>query len=242
MPIVIDTDINEEKGADSDDAFALVYAARMMDVAAITISPCEDAQKRASFVRRLLTLAGKKDISIFTDIPVWPVQQDCTICALGPMTNVSWMINTSGKEMIGRIILTASLIASPVKDVYLIDGHNMRCDREAMVAVEKSNIPMDFVGKDVREQTRLTRADCVELEATGTELGKLLATVHRNWLDCWNADDSGMHDQLTVASHLIADYVKWKEVGWRRRVLQSVDSAAFKRHFMQEIFNACYGR
>lgn len=159
---------------------------------------------------------------------------EVTLVAVGPLTNVALALRLH-RDFAGS--LKALVIMGGV-----FDGHTHRAgmpgefnvwsDPEAAQIVLTSGVTARWVGLDVTQQVRVTRAEALELESSGRPFASFAGTYTAAWIDHLNADhlnvetlnadtlnaDQGrsddscaMHDPLAVAAVTHPELLTFRE-------------------------------
>jgi purine nucleosidase len=116
------------------------------------------------------------------------------LLAIGPLTSVAVALE-QGLEVPGITLMGGDWSDPSVAE------HNLASDHVAATRVLESGLPVTVVGIDVTRQVRFAEAEIARFEACG-ELGRILATEMRAWMDRWDEDFEVPHDPLTALAML----------------------------------------
>lgn len=228
MNLVIDTDI----GTDVDDAFALVYALRLADVKAITVSQGNSMirAKIAKKLERMLNvdvpitagLSGTIDATTkyWTGIEEKALtdeekkeefiskdfpyyNKESRLVCIAPMSNIAHQLFTfTGIKNVNGIYIMGSHDGS----------QNFKADLAAARKVMEEEWQNRYlITKETSQKVAFSRDELTIFK--GSKLGNFLYDSAIRWLDFANKKESIMYDVLAVSAAMGEDYVKFEKKG-----------------------------
>jgi purine nucleosidase len=135
---------------------------------------------------------------------------EITIVAIGPLTNVAaaLLLEPRLAANVAEIVIMGGIFFGTRLDRRAPGEFNVSVDPEAAAAVLRSGAPLRWVGLDVTERVRLTRAHAERMRSSGTGFAPFAGEATLAWIehshrlhpgDPEAADSCAMHDPLAVA-------------------------------------------
>jgi inosine-uridine nucleoside N-ribohydrolase len=146
---------------------------------------------------------------------------ELTIVAIGPLTNVALAlaIEPAVAQRVDEIVVMGGVFLGHTNLSVMPGEFNTWADPVATAMVLASGAPLRFVGLDVTEQVRLTRADAAMLAGSGRDFGAFAGECAEQWISHKASTNPGesraqescaMHDPLAVATVTRPDLVSWR--------------------------------
>jgi purine nucleosidase len=146
---------------------------------------------------------------------------ELTLVAIGPLTNIALalMLEPRIAGAVAGIVVMGGVYLEPTNVSSMPGEYNFWCDPDAASIVLASGAPLRFVGLDVTQQVRLSRADTAAMAATGKQFAPFAAACADGWIDHQERvklrderehGSCALHDPLAVAVVTHPDLVTWQ--------------------------------
>jgi len=146
---------------------------------------------------------------------------EITIVAIGPLTNIAaaMLLEPALASTVREIVIMGGIFLSQTFQSSMPGEFNVWVDPEAAHAVLHSGAKLRWVGLDVTNQVRLTRAHAAQMSASSGAFSSFAGEYTTGWIDHQHArnpgdpshaDSCAMHDPLAVAVVTHPDLVTWR--------------------------------
>jgi inosine-uridine nucleoside N-ribohydrolase len=157
-----------------------------------------------------------------------------TLVPTGPLTNIALLLERTGGDNVGRIVLMGGSIAEG--NITPAAEFNIWADPEAAQRVFRSGLDVTMIGLDVTHQALLTPPIAQRLRATGktgTFVAELVEFFSRYHRETYGWDGAPIHDAVAVAQVVRPAIVQTK----RRNVEIETESELCRGRTVVDLWN-----